>query len=81
MTQWIKQQAQEMDVMTERIQPLESALCGHYCLYYAYCRCTGETMREIAQHIPSPQWIETWIPVLFDIHPIHSTECQKCINL
>lgn len=81
LTQWIRQQAQQMDVMTQRVQPEDSALCGHYCLYYAYYRCTGETMRDIAQHIPPPTWIETWIPLLFDIHPILSTECQHCITL
>lgn len=80
LTHWIGQQVQEMDRMTERVQPLDSALCGHYCLFYAYCRGNGETMRDITQHMPSPHWIENCIPVLFDIQPINSTQCQHCIR-
>ena len=66
--------------MDERIQPLGSALCGHYCLYYAYCSCNGEKMQDIVQHIPSSNWIETCIPILFHIEDINSN-CQGCTYL
>lgn len=82
LTQWLyHQQVQEIDRMTQRVQPQDSALCGHYCLYYAYCRCHGQKMAHIVQHLPSPQWIENCIPILFDITPIFNPECQHCIKL
>ena len=75
MMKWAKQ----VKFSTERVQPEGSALCGHYCLYYAYSKCTGEKMEQILSHMPSPQWIENCIPVLFDIANIKSN-CQSCIS-
>lgn len=60
-----------------RIQPVGSVLCGHYCLYYAYCKGLGESMDEILNHLPSPTWIRQCIPVLFQITDI-KTDCQAC---
>ena len=65
--------------MPYRVQPLYTALCGHYCLYYAYCSCTGERMEDIVKHIPHPDWIRNCIPILFNIPHIKS-ECQSCCN-
>ncbi len=30
-----------------RLQALDSQVCGHYCLYYAYWRCRRKTMHDI----------------------------------
>ena len=69
--------AEEVNYLPQRIQPVGSALCGHYCLYYGYCKSMGETMEEIVSHIPSPTWIENCIPILFNINDI-KTDCQTC---
>ena len=29
---------------TERMQPINSSLCGYYCLYYAYFKCKNYDM-------------------------------------
>lgn len=76
---FLKEWAKEVKFLAHRVQPKGSTLCGHYCLYYAYSKCTGETMEEIQAHMPSPQWIEHCIPVLFDIEDI-KTKCQSCIS-
>ena len=60
-----------------RVQPVNSALCGHYCLYYAYMRCSGNNMNDIVKDIPSAEWIRECVPILFDIPGIIS-ECQTC---
>ena len=57
--------------------PINSSLCGHYCLYYAYCRCQGMTTKNIVNNFPTAQWIQCSIPLLFDINDIIS-ECQCC---
>lgn len=65
---------------TFRIQPLNTSLCGHYCLYYAYMRCNGKEMDSIIREMPSPQWIKFCVPILYDIPGIVS-ECQTCVNI
>ena len=66
-----------MHVVHDRIQPKGTALCGHYCLYYAYSRCEGMSAQKIVHTMPSPQWIKSCIPILFDIPDIIS-EYQCC---
>lgn len=78
-TQFLKNWATNVKFITDRVQPVGSALCGHYCLYYAYSKCTGETMEQILSHIPSPEWVEHCIPLLFEIGEI-KTECQSCTS-
>ena len=66
-----------MHAVHDRIQPKGNALCGHYCLYYAYSRCEGMSAQKIVHTMPSPQWIKSCIPILFDIPDIIS-EYQCC---
>ena len=63
--------------VSQRVQPLNTALCGHYCLYYAYLRCKGDSMNEIVSRMPNPNWIAEYVPLLFDIPGIIS-DCQTC---
>ena len=37
-----------------RIQPKGTALCGHYCLYYAYSRCEGMSAKKNCTYYASP---------------------------
>ena len=37
-----------------RTQPFKSSLCGHYCLYYAYAKCNGNSMEKIIKCIDTP---------------------------
>jgi hypothetical protein len=30
-----------------RIQDFDTVTCGHFCLYYALCRCSGNSMRKV----------------------------------
>ena len=32
---------------TTRLQALDSEVCGHYCLFYAYWRCRGVSFKRI----------------------------------
>ena len=64
------------NVMTCRLQPLDSSLFSHYCLYYTYCKCLDVTAKNIT-NMPSAQWIKCSVPMLFDITDIVN-ECQNC---
>ena len=64
-------------IMTCRLQPLDSSLCSHYCLYYAYCKCLDMRAKDIIANIPSMQQIKCSVPMLFNITDIVS-KCQTC---
>ena len=46
-TDFVKMYADTYQESNDRIQPINSSLCGYYCLYYAYYRCKGYDMNTI----------------------------------
>ena len=65
-------------VVKNRTQPVNTTLCGHYCLYYAYSRCVEKINKEqIINNVPSANWIKCCIPLFFELPEI-ITECQCC---
>ena len=63
-----------------RTQPIKSSLCGHYCLYYAYAKCTGYSMEEILNTI-SPNIVTQFVNTNFYV--CNSYDCpllQKCVE-
>lgn len=77
---FVQKYSHDIYMTHHRVQPPGTALCGHYCLYYAYCCCQGERMNSILQHMPSVSFIEHCIPILFDVSDIIS-DCQVCCTL
>ena len=67
----------QLKYVSVRLQPINSSLCGHYCLYYAYHRCNGELMRDIINDMHSPEWIKCCVPIMYDIPDVIS-DCQIC---
>lgn len=55
-------------VVPYRIQPIDSSLCGEYCLYYAYARMKGEAAKEIIRHVPSAQTLNVFIGNIFTVY-------------
>ena len=51
----------------KRVQPADTGLCGLYCLYFAACRCSKNSMDHILENMPSPEWIRSCIPVYFGL--------------
>ena len=65
-------------VVNKRIQPVNTTLCGHYCLHYAYSRCVEKINKEhIINNMPSKDWIKCCIPFLLELPEI-ILECQCC---
>ena len=65
-------------VVKNRIQPVNTTLCGHYCLYYAYSRCVEKSNKEqIINNMPSANWIKCCIPFFLELPEI-ITKCQCC---
>lgn len=65
-------------VLTTRIQPENSELCGHYCLFFSMEKSEGISLEYISKNIPSPSWIEYCIPFFFNVRRIFS-EYQCCV--
>ena len=64
-----------------RTQPLESSLCGHYCLYYAYAKCNGDSMEKIIKSITSPENIVNFVHKSFYICNYYDCPLlQSCVE-
>lgn len=66
---------------TKRIQPVNSDLCGHYCLYYAHKRCKGENMESIITSMKSPTSVLKYVKKYFKICKSNSCIFQCCNKL
>lgn len=64
-------------VVEKRIQPVNTYICGHYCLHYALFRCSRVNPTDIINNMPSTDWIRKCIPFLFDIVP-YCIDYQCC---
>ena len=63
------------------MQPIESDLCGQYCLYYAFAVCNGLSMEEIIENIPNYEYVVKFINKNYYI--CAKSECclLQCCNL
>ena len=52
-----------------RTQQIESDLCGHYCLYYAFVKSNGYSMEEIIDNMPSADDVINFVNKMFYICP------------
>ena len=62
-----------------RTQPVNSSLCGQYCLYYAFAKCLGLSMDEIINNMPNSENVVDFVDRTYYICP--SSKCcflQKC---
>lgn len=67
-----------------RTQPINSDLCGEYCLYYAYNKCKGKSMTEIVNTLSKKNSNEI-VSDVYDVFCICKNSkcsllqnCQKC---
>ena len=78
-----KTKARKYKRIPSRIQPVNSSSCGEYCLYYAYARCRGESMKSILLTCPTMQTLHLFINDIYII-PINYEDfnkkyTQKCL--
>ncbi len=64
----------------KRTQPENSKLCGAYCLFYAYWRCKGKSMKEIINCMGSPGYVRKVVKSVFTIcKSSHCKLLQNCL--
>ena len=78
---FIKNFAHDYKQCLRRTQPIDSNLCGHYCLYYALAKCNGHPMETIIDSMVSSDHVIDVVNKIFYIGP--SNNCpllQGCIE-
>ena len=64
----------------QRLQPIDSDLCGQYCLYYAFAKCNGLSMDEIIYSMPNNEYVVNFVNKLFYICPNYECSLLQCCN-
>ena len=78
---FIKNFAHDYKQCLRRTQPIDSNLCGHYCLYYALAKCNGHPVKTIIDSMVSSDHVIDVVNKKFYIGP--SNNCpllQGCIE-
>ena len=66
----------------ERTQPVNSSLCGQYCLFYAFEKCTKKyNMEKIVENMNSVDCVLQLVKEKYYCEPYHKCSLlQECIN-
>ena len=70
---------------TNRIQPKDSNLCGHYCIFFLHKRCQGYDMKYIVNNFPDPDVIKLFSEKYLKTYKrgggeSNNVSCQCCIR-
>ena len=65
----------------KRMQPIQSDLCGQYCLYYPFAACNGFPMEEIVHTTPNYEYVVNFVNKNYYICPKYECCLLQCCNL
>lgn len=71
---FVKNFAHNFKYTVRRTQPIQSDVCGHYCLYYAFKKCNGNSMEEIINNISNKNDVVDFVNKMFYI--CESSQCS-----
>ena len=78
---FIKNFAHDYKQCIRRTQLIDNDLCGHYCLYYALCKCNGDSMEKIIDSMVSSDHVIDVVNKNFYIcTPYNCPLLQQCIE-
>lgn len=58
---FMKSYATKYNLCLNRIQPKDSSICGHYCVWFAIMRSRNYNMYEIINSLPTPSKIVEYV--------------------
>ena len=61
-----------------RTQPLNTSLCGVYCLYFAYFTCKGKSTKSIVENMTSARKVWNFVKRIFFICPDSQCKLLQC---
>ena len=78
---FVKRFGSEYNQCTQRTQPVNSSLCGIYCLYYAYGKAHSYGMDKIVNSMITPKHVVDFVKRKFYICPEYNCLLlQKCVD-
>ena len=78
---FMKKFADECYLTKTRVQPINSDLCGHFCIYFSHKRCQGFNLIYILHNFPNPEFIKVFSEIyLNNFKKETNQKCQKCIH-
>ena len=78
---FIKDFVDDYKQCNRQTQPLDSDLCGHYCLYYALRKCNGDSMEKIINSMVSSDHVINVVNKNFYICSSYNCSfLQQCIE-
>ena len=78
---FMKKFADNCNYSTNRIQPINSDLCGQSCIFFSHKRCQGYDMKYIVNNFPDPNIIKLFAEKYLKTYNIKSeNKCQICIK-
>lgn len=66
------------EICNVRTQPLNTDLCGIYCLYFAYYSCSGKSSRAIVNNMFKSHSVINTVKRLFYICPNSTCKLLQC---
>ena len=78
---FMKSFADECNYTITRTQPVNSDMCGHYCIYFSHKRCQGLLFKNILSTMPDPNIIKLFSEKYLQDNSNHESKlCQNCIK-
>lgn len=77
---FMKRFALKFNICYNRTQPINSNLCGHYCVWYANLRCQHYNMYDILNNLPNSDTIKKFTEYYLE-NVKYCYTGQKCIQL
>ena len=77
---FVKNFANDYKYTVKRTQPIESDVCGHYCLYYAFKKCNDISMEEIFLDISNNDNVVDFVNKMFYICESSHCSLLQCCN-
>jgi hypothetical protein len=70
---FVRRFAKRYTCVSVRLQPLNTSLCGVYCLFYSFWRCQGFHLKTIVKHMKRAYKVCKFVKTVFKVCP-----CLPC---
>ena len=75
---FMKKYAKTCFLSDTRIQPEDTDLCGHYCIYYAHKRCQGYNMNVILNNLPDEKSVRKFVSAFLKNYDATEKNTSQC---
>jgi hypothetical protein len=80
--EFVKNFATQFIASDKKVQSAKTATCGQYCLYFAFKKCKGHSLKKIVRNMPTSKEMLKYVQNKFHICKKSPSKflmsCQKC---